>query len=96
VSGEVVGEYKVNNCESLCVIVDDFAPAPAAKDDDTPMPPTGSSNTQTTPRSLKRFRSATSSPLRSPSKAPRLTKEDPVTPAATGDGGNSLETVLED
>lgn len=47
VSGEVVGEYKVNNCESLCVIVDDFAPAPAAKDDDTPMPPTGSSNTQT-------------------------------------------------
>ena len=50
VSGEVVGEYKVNNCESLCVIVDDFAPAPAAKGDDTPMPPTGSSNTQTTPR----------------------------------------------
>jgi hypothetical protein len=44
VSGEVVGEYKVNNRESLCVIVDDFAPAPAAKDDDTPMPPTRSSS----------------------------------------------------
>jgi len=47
VIGEIVGEYKVNKCESLCVIVDDFVPAPAAKDDDTPIPPTGSSNTQT-------------------------------------------------
>jgi hypothetical protein len=51
VSGEIVGEYKVNKHESLCIIVYDFAPAPAAaKDDDSPMPPTGSSNTQTTPR----------------------------------------------
>ncbi|KAN0067910.1 hypothetical protein V8E54_013838 [Elaphomyces granulatus] len=46
VSGEIVGEYKVNKVNRY---VDDFVPAPAAKDDDTPMPPTGSSNTQTTP-----------------------------------------------
>ena len=47
VSGEIVGEYNVNKVNRY---VDDFVPAPAAKDDDTPMPPTGSSNTQTTPR----------------------------------------------
>jgi hypothetical protein len=49
VTGEVVGEYKVNNRESLYVVYY-FAPAPAAtKGDDSPKPPS-SDSTQATPR----------------------------------------------
>jgi hypothetical protein len=47
VAGEVVGEYKYNNRESLCVVLDDFTPAPAAATrviDDSPK------RSQATPR----------------------------------------------
>jgi hypothetical protein len=30
VAGEVVGEYKYDNREFLCVVLDDFTPVPAA------------------------------------------------------------------
>ena len=105
VTGEVVGEYKFDNRESLRVVLDDFTPAPAA----TRAPSLGQPKqhqgmisyvsifsflTNFPIQSLKRFRSAVSSSANSPSKAPRRTTEDPVTLTVTRE--DSLETVLED